>query len=148
VCTGNTCRSPLAEALLREQARRRGIAVVVGSAGTYATEGAPAAEHSVRAARQRGADLGGHRARRLSAEMTAAADVVVAMSREHLAMVRPWAGPSTRTSVVTDFLPPDHPWRGKPIPDPLGGDWRAYEGVARLLEECVSAMLERIEEEG
>ena len=144
VCSGNTCRSPLAEALAREEARRRGLAVRVGSAGTFASPGGAAADLAVRVARGRGADLRGHRARSLSAELVGEADVVVGMTPAHLAAVHRVARGVTRTLLATDVLPLGHPSHGRPIPDPFGADLEAYERVADLLEECISALLDEI----
>jgi protein-tyrosine phosphatase len=85
VCTGNVCRSPMAEAFLRAALTRHlgDGAVSVTSAGTAGWEGSGATNEAIDAARERGADLGGHRARRLSRDMLAAADLVVCMAAEH-----------------------------------------------------------------
>ena len=70
VCTGNTCRSPLAEALLRQALAARGVTgVEVSSAGTGAWEGAPASEGAYLVALEHGLDLSGHRARLLTSEV-------------------------------------------------------------------------------
>ena len=65
VCSGNTCRSAYAEAFARAEAARRGLAVEFSSAGTEAIEGARSPDDAVAAARERGIDLTGHRARTL-----------------------------------------------------------------------------------
>ena len=71
VCSGNICRSPIEEGLLRRALDRRldGAAPTVGSAGTIAVDGAAAMPESVEAARERGIDIRGHAARRLTAEL-------------------------------------------------------------------------------
>ncbi|MEO7367810.1 MAG: hypothetical protein ABIZ36_07625, partial [Gemmatimonadaceae bacterium] len=72
VCTGNTCRSPLAEAIARRLADERGIYdVTVGSAGTSAWPDAPASDGALLVAMEHGLDLGDHRARVLSPEIVA-----------------------------------------------------------------------------
>lgn len=85
VCTGNLCRSPLAEAFLRGALDRRfgDRAPMVASAGVIGVRDAPAMPETVRAAAERGADVSAHRARRLSRADVADADVVVAMAAEH-----------------------------------------------------------------
>src|SRR5947207_1846609 len=80
VCTGNICRSPLAEALFRKLLAERGVAgVTVASAGLFAAEGASASEDVVKAAAERGVDLTAHRARRLDPRSLGSGDLVVVM---------------------------------------------------------------------
>lgn len=85
VCTGNVCRSPMAEGFLRAALERRfgGAAPVVSSAGTVGWEGSGAMQESVEAAADRGIDIADHVARRLDVEMTASADLIVCMAGEH-----------------------------------------------------------------
>ncbi len=85
VCTGNVCRSPVAEGMLRAglQARLGEDAPLVASAGTAGWEGSGATPESVAAAAERGVDISGHTARRLLAEHVAGADLVLAMAAEH-----------------------------------------------------------------
>lgn len=85
VCTGNVCRSPIAEGMLRRRLRARlgDHAPLVASAGTAGWQGSPAMPESVAAAAERGVDIVGHVARRLGAEHVRAADLVIAMAAEH-----------------------------------------------------------------
>ena len=85
VCTGNICRSPIAEGMLRNAiaARFGDAAPDVSSAGTWGVEGAEATPDAVKAAVERGVVIGQHRARRLSPDRARAADLVVAMAVEH-----------------------------------------------------------------
>ncbi|HEX2240253.1 MAG TPA: hypothetical protein VHJ82_03820 [Actinomycetota bacterium] len=84
VCTGNLCRSPMAEALMRQALAERGCAQIdVASAGTWAGYGSPAMEDAVAVVGARGADLTGHQSRGLDPRELAAADVVVAMTSVH-----------------------------------------------------------------
>ena len=87
VCTGNICRSPIAEGMLREAmaARFGASAPTVHSAGTIGVEGSPATEESVTAADERGIDISGHRARRLTLDLARHADLVLGMAGEHRA---------------------------------------------------------------
>ena len=83
VCTGNICRSPLAEALLEARSRRLGLPVHVESAGTWAHRGNPATPDAVTAGREVGLELEGHRARPLSDHLVHRADLVLGLTREH-----------------------------------------------------------------
>jgi protein-tyrosine phosphatase len=85
VCSGNICRSPIAEGLLRRALEHRlhDAAPVVGSAGTIAVDGAPAMPESVEAARERGVDIRTHAARTLTPALIDGADLIVGMAAEH-----------------------------------------------------------------
>ena len=82
VCTGNTCRSPMAEKLFRRLAEEAGLAVDARSAGLAAAEGAPASKHARAVLKERGLD-DAHRSQTVSAELMAWADVVLTMTRAH-----------------------------------------------------------------
>ena len=146
VCTGNTCRSPLAEALARVEAERRDIDVAVSSVGVYAADGAPASSQSVAAAARRGADLTGHRSRPVGPAALEGADLVLTMTSAQLGALRTEHGRELNAALVTEFLPPDHDRHGDSVADPFGGGEDEYEEVARLLEECIGHVLDRLSE--
>lgn len=85
VCSGNTCRSSMAEALARDWAEKAGVAdrVRVISAGIEAFPGEPAAAAAVAVLKEEGIDLSGHRARLLDRELVQDADVILTMTRRH-----------------------------------------------------------------
>jgi len=85
VCTGNVCRSPIAEGLMRRATEHRtiGAPITVSSAGTAGWEGSPAMPEAVEAAAERGVDISGHEATRLRPGMAAVADLVLCMAAEH-----------------------------------------------------------------
>lgn len=86
VCTGNICRSPMAEHLMRAGLATRGIrGVEVSSAGTHGLEGHPVQEHAGAVLTRRSVDAGAFRARRLLADHVASADLVLTATREHRA---------------------------------------------------------------
>ncbi|HEU5140686.1 MAG TPA: low molecular weight protein arginine phosphatase [Bacillales bacterium] len=80
VCTGNTCRSPMAEALLRAKAVDQ---ISVRSAGVFAVDGSSAAGEAVQALSEKGIDFQGHMSRRLDGELARWADVILTMTENH-----------------------------------------------------------------
>ncbi|HYJ60199.1 MAG TPA: hypothetical protein VE032_01900 [Actinomycetota bacterium] len=160
VCTGNVCRSPSAEGLLRRafDDRLGAGGVAVTSAGTAGWEGSPPTEGSSDATAERGVDITSHRARVLTADQIDAADVVLAMAREHGEAVLdlvPDAGPRTFTmgafatyvdGAAAPDLPslvataarardaaPRDPWIDD-VADPLGMPLETYRAMAAELD--------------
>lgn len=101
VCTGNICRSPLAEAFLADRARRYLEGEIrVHSAGTWGREGNLATAETIAAGRQRGLDIERHRARPLSADLIDTADLVLGLTTEHrdeIVRISPQAAPRAFT---------------------------------------------------
>jgi protein-tyrosine phosphatase len=107
ICTGNICRSPMAEGFLRGALRRTlgDDAPVIGSAGTSGWEGSRAMPESIEAAAERDVDISGHVARRLTHEHVAAADVVIAMAGEHRdSVVRAMPEAAARTFSLKELV--------------------------------------------
>ncbi len=139
VCSGNTCRSPMAEAIARHAiARKLGsgeddlekkYGVIVTSAGSVAMPGARATPQAAEAVRELGADLSKHRSRPLSVELIHQADRIFTMSRAHAAAVAALV-PSAAQRTAT--LNPDGD-----IEDPIGGDIRLYQSLAKHLEDLI-----------
>lgn len=84
VCTANQCRSPMGEVIARDLAARRGIDVVVGSAGTRALPDIEATAGAIDTVRRRGLDLTAHRSRPVDAVLVASSDLIVTMERQHV----------------------------------------------------------------
>lgn len=142
VCTGNTCRSPLAEGILRqllaEASREVALPEIqVGSAGTAARPGDPATEGARAAAREWGIDLAGHSATPLGAALVADQDLILTLAPEHLAGVLR-QGPSLRARVETllGFASGGEPGG---IADPIGGGLKDY----RATRDAIAAALRR-----
>lgn len=155
LCTGNTCRSPLAEALCKRRlADRLGCDVaglpqrgfLVVSAGLAAGRGEPAAREAVAVAADLGADLTGHASRPASADLLAQADCLVTMTRSHLAALRERFGPLP--------LRPRLLCGADDLPDPIGGDEAVYRACAQTILAHLDGLLaelapeERVREDG
>lgn len=145
VCSGNTCRSPMAEAIARkrladrlgvpqDQLESRGFAVY--SAGAYALPGARATPAAVDAVAAMGGDLSRHRSRMLSPELVNAADAIYAMGKAHRQAVLALA-PSAAGKVVT--LDPE-----QDIEDPIGGDASLYRELAGDLSRLIDRRLDEL----
>ncbi|MEM1213959.1 MAG: low molecular weight protein arginine phosphatase [Planctomycetota bacterium] len=152
VCTGNTCRSPMAEGIARQVlAEMRGVSedeleaggVMVGSAGVSAMNGGAASEQSVAVMAERGIDLSGHASRRLTVEMVRGAEVVYTMTGAHRAMVlrmlegeRDYAELQGR---VSRLLPDED------VADPIGGPVEEYAATADQIERGLRVRLRQWE---
>jgi tRNA threonylcarbamoyl adenosine modification protein (Sua5/YciO/YrdC/YwlC family) len=143
VCTGNTCRSPMAAGLAKKLlAEREGCrvgelrprGVQVHSAGLYAGEGAKATAHAVFAAKELGADISHHRSRKLTAELINAADAVFCMTDRHVADARRLL-PEAAEKIRRLDAHAD-------IPDPIGGGGGVYRRAARLIEDALGKRLD------
>ena len=148
VCTGNTCRSPMAEVLARAEGRARGMPdVECASAGTFAFPGRPASGPGVAVVAAHGLDLAQHRSRELSLELLEWADVVVAMDASHAEATVRWT-PEAAVHLMTDFLPRDDGQAGSGVPDPYGGDIETYEATWVLLERAVCGLFDWLRDAG
>ena len=142
VCTGNTCRSPLAEGIARHVIGERGlIDITVASAGIATWEGASASDGSLLVAMEHGIDLSAHRSTPLTADLVAAADLILTMSESHLARVAELGG-ATNAFLLTDFASKGENADG--VHDPFGGDLEAYRDTYRQLDALVRDTLDRV----
>ncbi len=142
VCSGNTCRSPLAEAIARALLPgRTGIDVDVASAGTSALEGSPASGFSIEVAKEHGLDLSTHEARVLDRAMVRDADLIVTMGVRHRDMVGALDPDALEyTYLLTNF---SDQWDGE-IPDPIGSGRDMYQRTYLVIRECVESMAGRL----
>lgn len=143
VCTGNTCRSPLAEAIARRELERRGWTHVrVASAGVAARPGDGASAHALAVAARNRAELAAHRSRPLTRERVGWADLVLTMGPGHLDAVARLGG-EEKARTLGDFVA-GGAGLGPAIPDPFGGSEAAYEetydALARLIEEALDRL--------
>lgn len=142
VCTGNTCRSPLAEVIAERALELRGWDhVSVDSAGTSAAWGAPASEGSRTAAAAIGLDLSGHRSQPVTRELVHSADIILAMTPNHVEAVEAM-GEEAKVSLLSEFI--DGPEAGEPIADPIGGSSEEYAEARDRIARAVEGMLTRL----
>jgi len=135
LCTGNTCRSALAEGIGRARLGPQSE-VAFQSAGLYALDGAPASPHALEVAAEVGVDLSLHRARSVDREVAEGADRIYVMARSQAeALARMWAALGDRVALLDP--------RGEDIADPYGGDLAAYR---RTRDHIAAAVEERLDE--
>jgi protein-tyrosine phosphatase len=143
VCTGNTCRSPMAVGVMRSFVRSAGLvqAFEVDSAGTAVrAAGQPASPLAVEAAARRGHDLSAHRSRPLTADDLARFAHPLAMAGSHLAAMRSLA-PAGMTERPRMFLTQD-------VADPYGGTLQDYEHALDLIEAGCARLFEALRQAG
>src|SRR5439155_25789115 len=138
VCSGNTCRSPMAEAIARkilaeklnvppDDLEKKGVSVI--SAGSFAMPGSRATPAAVEALKSIGADLTKHRSRPLSVELIHQSDLIFTMSRAHAQAVMALVPAASEKTFTLD---PD-----QDIEDPIGGDVSLYAELAGQLQELI-----------
>ncbi|MCU0878136.1 MAG: Sua5/YciO/YrdC/YwlC family protein [Pirellulaceae bacterium] len=147
VCTGNTCRSPMAEMLLRKRlADKLGLSleqlddhgIVVMSAGISAAPGGRAAAEAIGVMRERGLDLTPHESQPLSDRLVRFADLILTMTRGHRdAILTQWPDAEPRTYLISQG-------RGD-VSDPIGGPTDLYRRCAEQIDAYLAEWIERIE---
>ncbi len=142
VCTGNTCRSPIAAALGRQVADERGLSdLEIASAGTSAAEGQPASDGAVLVALERQLDLTTHRARQLTPELVDAADLILVMGPHHLERVEALGG-GDKAYLLTTYS--SRGAENRAVSDPFGGDLEVYRAAVEELDGEIRRAVDRL----
>jgi glycine hydroxymethyltransferase len=145
VCTGNICRSPMAEGLFRRAVQGRGDFRVV-SAGLGALDGQMPTQHSVTAMRELGIDISGQRSRMLTAELVRSADFIFGMTHSHvdtIALLYPPA--AEKTFLLREFDETLDQFE-KDISDPIGSPYDVYVYCRDQIEQGIATLLKFMEQ--
>ena len=143
VCTGNTCRSPMAAAIASREAKRRGWQhVAIRSAGSGAADGAHATRETVEVLKEQGITAPDHSSALLTAEHVRWADLILAMSLSHMYAVNDLGG-GEKVALITDFLEGDDVSSG--VEDPYGAGMEAYRRTFVQLEQAIMGLMSRLE---
>jgi protein-tyrosine phosphatase len=149
VCTGNICRSPTGEGVLKHLAQKRGLAarIEIRSAGTHDYHvGEGPDPRTVKHAGKRGYDLSALRASQVGAEDFDRYDYILAMDRGHLRILKGLA-PAGAKARLGMFLEASERWKGEDVPDPYYGGVEGFERVLDMVEEAAERWIDRIEAE-
>lgn len=141
VCTGNTCRSPLAEGLLRNMASQKGWDLEAQSAGLAAFNGVPAAPEAVEAGREKGLDLSGHQSQPLSKALVMESDLIVTMTGKHKEIILKKMPQLDGKVVQLSELAGDDP---VDVEDPVGQGIEVYRTVLAQMEAFLLKSSDRL----
>ncbi|HEX5219580.1 MAG TPA: ribose 5-phosphate isomerase B [Verrucomicrobiae bacterium] len=145
VCTGNICRSPMAEGLFRHATRGRTDYRAV-SAGLGAADGLPPSTYSVQAMKELGVDISRQRSQMLTADLVRQADFILGMTHSHvdtITLLYPQA--AEKTFLLREFDETLDPFE-KDISDPIGGSYEVYLSCRDQIEQGIASLLRFIEQ--
>jgi len=144
VCTGNVCRSPMAEGIFRQAVQGRGD-YRVASAGLGAAEGSPPSVYAVQAVKELGIDISGLRSQMLTADLVDQANYIFGMTHSHIDTVKVlYPQAEEKTFLVREFDETLDAFE-KDISDPIGGSYFVYLNCRDQLEQGIASLLKFIE---
>src|SRR5882724_8430125 len=145
LCTGNVCRSPMAEGLFRRATNGRGEFHVL-SAGLGAIDSKPPTQHSVNAMREPGADISHQRSRALTTDLVRQADFIFGMTHGHVDTITLLYPPAAeKTFLLREFDETLEPYE-KDISDPIGSPYEIYVACRDQIEQGIAALLKFMEQ--
>lgn len=143
VCTGNTCRSPLAEGLLKHALKNR-TDIAVKSAGVAAGNGQPANPQTLSVLEEVGIELSSHRSQSTDKQLLAEAEWIVTMTNDHRdTLVSLFPEVAQRARLLCDFIPGQE---GQDVPDPIGMGRDAYLQTRDVIVHAIPGILAHIGE--
>ncbi|MCL2516711.1 MAG: low molecular weight phosphotyrosine protein phosphatase [Microbacteriaceae bacterium] len=149
VCSGNICRSPMAEVVFRDLAAKAGIGhrIASSSAGTGDWHvGEPADHRTVEALQRRGYDGATHRARQFDPDWFDQLDLVIALDRSHRRILDHWAATpedQSKIAFLMDFAP--HHGDNLDVPDPYYSDDAMFDAVLDQVEQACAGLVHQLE---
>ncbi|TYP58760.1 low molecular weight protein arginine phosphatase [Thermosediminibacter litoriperuensis] len=148
VCTGNTCRSSMAEGIFRKMLKERGKEkeIQVDSCGIAAVEGMPASPQARKVMEEQGVDLSSHRAKMLSQDLLNA-DLILTMTKSHRDyIINKFPHTKGRVFILSEFAE-ERGDEDADIADPYGSNEETYRRVAGIIKEKLEKVLKKLEKE-
>lgn len=136
VCTGNTCRSPMAAVLMNKIAIEKKLDVRIDSAGIFAVDGDAASTEAVNVMKEYGIDLSAHRAKKITLELIDESDLILTMTYGQKTML----GQNQKVYTLSEYAGFDYD-----ISDPYGGSEEAYRAAAEQIYKAEKKAADRIE---
>lgn len=137
VCTGNTCRSPMAAYIMDKVAVENDLDVLIESAGIFAEPGQPASENAVKAMADMGIDISEHRTQPVTEELLKKSDLVLTMTEGQKRIIEPTAGDKVYTLK-------EYGGGSGDISDPYGGDLEEYKETAQEIYDAIVDIAEKL----
>lgn len=137
VCTGNTCRSAMAAAMMLDIAVKNDLNILIDSAGVFAAIGEKATDEAIAAMKKRDIDLTYHRTKPLTDELISMADVILTMTGAHKQLIEHYAPDKVNTLLEYAGTEGD-------ISDPYGGDLEEYEETAAEIYDALVDIAEKL----
>ncbi len=151
VCTGNTCRSPMAQVMLQQMLKDEGVGedeVKVTSAGLYANNGEPATTQAVQAMEMRGLSLASHRSCRLTPRIIDEAFLILGMTDEHKqAVLMLDAAASDKVFSLGEYAPNPGGGSWQQVPDPFGQSLAVYVKTADAMGAMLIQVVKKLKKE-
>lgn len=143
ICTGNTCRSPMAQAIFNDICAKRNLDMHAFSAGVATVDGLTAAKHAVDTMAQYGLDITSHRTRFLPSVNLSNYDLFVTMNYDQATLVESLGVPRDMIYVLHK-TPTDKYDIEVGIADPFGGDMAAYKKCVEDLKSAINELIEKL----
>lgn len=140
VCTGNTCRSPMAELIMKAIAEEEEFEVDVDSAGIFAAEGSPMSMHAAAELQDRGISTISKRSKRVNRALIEESDLVLCMGDGHRRMlVESYPQEADKIKTLPEYV-----GENRDVKDPYGGDYYTYRQCADRIEGLAEKLIDRI----
>ena len=140
VCTGNTCRSPMAAAIMEKICVENDIDVLIESAGVFAEIGQPASEEAIKALGEMDIDLTFHRSKPVSEDLIEKSDLILTMTQAHAMILSAMA--QDKVFSLMEYI-----GEQGDISDPYGGDVEDYRETAKEIYDALVDVVEKIADE-